>query len=79
MIAPEDDRTLDPDEDPTTQELRVRQAKREEDARVHSDRAPEDEDTSQFDRRADKAAYLKRKLEERAEAEREAAEKDEEE
>jgi hypothetical protein len=64
------------DEDPTTQELRVRQMKREEDARVESAKAPEDEDTGQFDRRADKAAYLKRKLEERAEAEREAAERD---
>ena len=61
------------DEDPTTQELRVRQMKREEDARMTSDRAPEDEDTSQFDRRADKAAYLKKKLEERAESERKAA------
>jgi len=61
------------DRDPTTQELRVRQAKREEEARVESDRRPEDEDTAQFDRRADKAAYLKRKLEEREAAEREAA------
>ncbi|HEY2600981.1 MAG TPA: hypothetical protein VGI67_05445 [Thermoleophilaceae bacterium] len=64
------------DEDPTTQELRVRQMKREEEARVESDRAPAGEDTSQPDRRADKAAYLKRKLEERADAEREAAEED---
>ena len=63
------------EEDPTTQELRVRQMKREEDSRLESERAPEDEDTSQHDRRADKAAYLKRKLEERAEAEREAAER----
>jgi hypothetical protein len=50
--------------DPTTQELRIRQAKREEEARVQSESHPEDEDTAQFDRRADKAAYLKRKLEE---------------
>ncbi len=62
------------DEDPTTQELRVRQMKREEDARTTSERAPEDEDTAQFDRRAEKAAYLKKKLEERAESERRAAE-----
>jgi hypothetical protein len=41
---------------------------------VESATAPEDEDTAQFDRRADKAAYLKKKLEERAEAERKAAE-----
>jgi hypothetical protein len=64
------------DEDPTTQELRVRQMKREEDARLESERAPVEEDTAQFDRRADKAAYLKRKLEERERAEREAAEED---
>jgi hypothetical protein len=62
--------------EPTTEELRVRQMQREEEARVESGRAPQDEDTSQFDRRADKAAYLKRKLEERERAEREAAERD---
>ena len=63
-------------EDRTTQELRIRQMKREEDARVRADESPEEADTQQFDRRADKAAYLKRKLEERAEAERDAAERD---
>ena len=61
------------DQDPTTEELRVRQMKREEDARVRADEAPDEHDTAQFDRRADKAAYLKRKLEERERAEREAA------
>ena len=61
---------------PTTEELRVRQMKREEDARVRADESPEEADTQQFDRRAEKAAYLKRKLEERAEAERDAAERD---
>ena len=65
------------DEDPTTQELRVRQMKREEDARMDSARAPEEEDTAQFDRRAEKAAYLKEKLEERAEAERRAEDDEE--
>jgi hypothetical protein len=64
------------DQDPTTEELRVRQMQREEEARVESKRAPEDEDTSQHDRRADKAAYLKRKLEERERSERKAAEED---
>jgi hypothetical protein len=64
------------DEDPTTQELRVRQMKREEDARMNSAHAPDEEDTAQFDRRADKAAYLKKKLDERAESERRAAEED---
>jgi hypothetical protein len=63
-------------EDPITEELRVRQMKREEDARVRADESPEEADTAQFDRRADKAAYLKRKLEERADAEREAADRD---
>ena len=64
-------------EDPTTEELRVRQALREEQARTQADRAPDEHDTAQFDRRADKAADLSRKLEERAEAEREADEADE--
>jgi hypothetical protein len=64
-------------EDPTTEELRVRQQLREEEARVQSDRAPDEHDTAQFDRRADKAAYLKRKLQEREEAERKASEVDE--
>jgi hypothetical protein len=71
-----EEKTLMHDEDPTTEELRVRQVMREEEARVMSDKAPEEEDTAQFDRRADKAGYLKKKLEERAEAEREAAEED---
>jgi hypothetical protein len=77
MMAGEENTPMH-DEDPTTQELRVRQMRREEEARVQSERSPEEADTAQFDRRADKAAYLKRKLEERAEAEREAAEGDEE-
>jgi len=64
------------DKDPTTQELRVRQMKREEEARVDAERRPEDEDTAQFDRRADKAAYLREKLEERERAEREAVRED---
>lgn len=62
------------DEDPTTQELRVRQMKREEEARLQADKAADEHDTAQFDRRADKAAYLRRKLEEREHAEREADE-----
>jgi hypothetical protein len=64
-------------EDPTTRELRVRQARREEAARVDSERLPDENDTAQFDRRADKAAYLRKKLEERAKSERKAAEEDE--
>jgi hypothetical protein len=57
-------------EDPTTQELRVKQIQREDAAREQANRLPEEQETAQFDRRADKAAYLRRKLEERAEAER---------
>jgi hypothetical protein len=63
-------------EDPSTEELRDAQKKLEDTARDLSEQAPEDEDTAQFDRRADKASYLRRKLEERDEAEREAAEED---
>lgn len=71
-----DDRLM-PKDDPSTEELRVRQMKREEDARIHAENASDEADTAQFDRRADKAAYLKKKLEERAESEREASAHDE--
>ena len=64
------------DKDPTTEELRVRQMKREEEARVQAEHHPEEEDTAQYDRRADKAAYLRNKLEERERSEREAAKDD---
>ena len=62
-------------EDPTTQELRIRQREQEQAAREQARQMPEETDTAQFDRRADKAAYLRRKLEERARAEREKARK----
>jgi hypothetical protein len=52
-------------EDPTTRELRIRQAERESLERRHADR----EETDEHVRRADKAAYLREKLEERADAE----------
>ena len=67
-----------PDGNPSTEQLRAVQAEREGSAREQAERMSEDEDTAQFDRRADKAAYLKRKLEERDEAERQAAEGNEE-
>ena len=60
-------------EEPTTQELRVRQEERERAARENAERLRGENDTAQFDRRADKAAYLRKKLEERAKAEREKA------
>jgi hypothetical protein len=56
-------------EDPTTRELRIRQAEREAEERRQADRSPSDEETEEHERRADKAAYLREKLEERADAE----------
>jgi hypothetical protein len=60
------------DPDPTTEELRVDQLRRERAMRDQAEQAPSDEDTGQFEARADKARYLREKLEERADAEREA-------
>jgi hypothetical protein len=59
------------EEDPTTRELRERQAEREAVEREDADSADTDEGTAQHERRADKAEYLKEKLEERSDAERE--------
>lgn len=59
------------DEDPTTQELRVRQAEREREEREKAEESSTIHETGQHDVRAAKAAYLKAKLEERARAERE--------
>ena len=59
--------------DPTTEELRIAQFKREEAEREQADHGVTEEDTDQHERRADKASYLREKLEERARAEREAA------
>jgi hypothetical protein len=59
--------------DPTTEELRAVQVRREQTLREQVERAPEDEDTGQHEARADKAAYLREKLDERARAEREAS------
>jgi len=59
-------------EDPTTRELRQEQLKRETEERKRAEEAPTEEGTGQHDARAMKAAYLRGKLEERAQAEREA-------
>jgi hypothetical protein len=60
-------------EDPTTEELRLDQLKRERALRDQAEKLPEDDDTGeQMVARADKAQYLREKLEQRAEAEREA-------
>jgi hypothetical protein len=57
-------------EDPETQELQIDQLKRELAERRAAELAPPEEE-AQHDRRADKARYLREKLEERAESERE--------
>lgn len=61
------------EEDPTTGELRVEQVRRELEERRRAESAAERDLAEQHGRRADKAAYLKEKLAERAEAERRAA------
>ena len=63
-------------EDPTTQELRLEQLKRSDEEHRQADDAPTDDGTDKHEARASKAEYLREKLEERAEAEREAAEED---
>jgi hypothetical protein len=59
------------DVDPTTEELRLDQLKRERVLREEAEHIPEDDDTGeQVAARADKARYLREKLDERAAAER---------
>ena len=58
--------------DPTTEELRIRQARREQEERRQADDEPTMDGTEKHARRAEKADYLKQKLEERARSEREA-------
>lgn len=61
------------DEDPaTTQELKVRQLQREVEERERAREAETDEGTGSHKRRADKAEYLREKLEEREKSERDA-------
>jgi hypothetical protein len=63
-------------EDPTTEELRLDQLRREEAERDQAEHADEPDDTDQHEARAAKAGYLREKLEQRAEAERRAAAED---
>jgi hypothetical protein len=58
------------EEDPTTQEMRIKQRQREGVERNSAEESPLEDDTAQHERRADKAGYLAEKLEERARAER---------
>ena len=64
------------EEDPTTQELRLEQLQRERDEREAASEGVTPDDAEQHERRAEKASYLRDKLEERAQAEREAARED---
>jgi hypothetical protein len=59
-----------PDDPLTTQELKVRQLQREEKERRRAAEADTDEGTGSHQRRADKAEYLRERLEEREKAER---------
>ena len=59
------------EEDPTTQELRLDQLRREQGERDEATEADAEAEAQQHGRRAEKAEYLREKLEERAEAERE--------
>lgn len=63
---------MTPDEDPTTRELRIKQLQKELDERKAAEEGHTDEETGAHDARAAKAAYLRKKLEERADAERQA-------
>ena len=58
------------DEDPTTEELRIEQEEREREERRRAEEAQTEEATDQHGRRAEKAEYLREKLQERAESER---------
>jgi hypothetical protein len=57
------------EDEPTTQQLRAVQADREVQERERAEQAPTDTEQLAAVRRADKAAYLKEKLEEKAESE----------
>jgi hypothetical protein len=61
---------LNREPDPKTEELRAVQEDRVREEREQADEAPTEEEAEQHARRADKAAYLREKLEERAESER---------
>jgi hypothetical protein len=53
-----------------TEELKIVQADREAAAREAAESAVDEEEFAQHERRADKARYLREKLEDRAESER---------
>ena len=59
-------------DEPTTQELRIEQIRREQDEREHAEEAREPAEVRAAQRRADKAAYLREKLEEQEQADTQA-------
>jgi len=61
-------------DEPRTEELRLEQAERERDERSRARRSQDPAAEAEHARRADKAAYLKDKLEEAREADRRAGE-----
>jgi hypothetical protein len=63
-------------EDPTTQELRIEQLQREAAERNRAGASHDADEAEQHERRAEKAGYLREKLEQRARAERETADED---
>jgi hypothetical protein len=64
------------DTDPHTEELEAAQREREAVERRRANEAPDEHESAEHARRADKARYLRRKLAERAASERDAAERD---
>ena len=63
-------------DDPSTEELHAVQRKRETEERDLLDESSTSDEAKQHERRAEKHSYLKQKLEERAESERRARDKD---
>jgi hypothetical protein len=57
--------------DPKTEELQLEQVQREIQERKQAEGAPEPAEERTHDRRADRARYLKKKLDERAKSEEE--------
>ena len=57
------------DDEPTTEELELRQLRREQQERDRAGREKDEDSAEQHERRADKAAYLREKLEQRRAAE----------
>ena len=54
------------DDEPTTETLRLEQLRREESERERAEQAATKQEARAADRRADKAAYLREKLDEQA-------------